>query len=303
MRTLTASGRAPAALLALLLAGGVSAAQAGPYDADRPGWRSLELSAAKFLLRANTRVEARLQSSAQIADSLRDTPVGRPVPPPEVVLELTHSTTGLGRESLTTLWLDPWTGAALQRTQQDSGSDPRLRTYRFTDIGAYHYTRWPATPAEQALPPAQWSRIEEGLRKYDAPGLVGPVTEPNGLLWLAAAAELLKPGDQVQIHAYSRRHLHRVTIEAAAWRSIRVDHEERSPAGSQRRRGTVQALVLRIRGSPLDPAADAEDFELLGLRGDLELLLDPRTRVPLELHGRVRVVGQLTVRLNRVTLR
>ena len=39
------------------------------------------------------------------------------------------------------------------------------------------------------------------------------------------------------------------------------------------------------------------DLELLGLRGRLELLLDPATRAPLELSGDVKIVGTVTLRL------
>ena len=42
---------------------------------------------------------------------------------------------------------------------------------------------------------------------------------------------------------------------------------------------------------------------MLGLRGKLELLLDPATRAPLQLSGNVKVLGGVTLRLAAVRLR
>ena len=68
--------------------------------------------------------------------------------------------------------------------------------------------------------------------------------------------------------------------------------------GAVQRTGKVQALRLSLQGLPV-PGGDPEDddLELLGLRGRLELLLEPATRAPLQLSGNVKVVGAVTLRL------
>lgn len=296
------------ALLPLTMPLPLRAAPAAPqeltaYDSQRPRWTKLELKASKLFMSANARVEARLLPAGEVAAQLLDTPTGRPVPAGERVLSMTYAASGFGRESLTTLWADPVTGATLQRTQLDGGNRQRQRSYRFADVGAYHYTRWPATPAEKSQPPAQWTKREEGMRAYPAGAVNQPVTEATALLWLAAAAPLAQKGERIEVLTFSRRHVNRVLVEVTGRRKVEVDFQEQSAAGTKRRRERIDALVLRLRGAPLDAGADAEDFELLGLSGDLELLLDPVNRLPLELHGRVKVAGQVTVRLRSAVLR
>jgi hypothetical protein len=94
-------------------------------------------------------------------------------------------------------------------------------------------------------------------------------------------------------------------MEVTGTRAVKVDFVETSAAsGTRRRQERIEAIALRLRGVPMDaPGDDDEPFELLGLRGDLELLLDPQTRVPLQLKGRVKIAGPLTVRLREAMLR
>ncbi len=289
-----------------LLAGAVPAAPATPatpaFDRDRPLWQELDFSASKFLMSATAKVEARIRAAREVAPQLMGTPAGRPLPPGEDVLEMIYTASGLGRESLTTLWADPVTGATLQRTQLDAGE--RRRTYRFTDIGAYHYTRWPATPREESLAPEQWTRRTEGMRPYSDGAEGKPVTEATVLLWMVGAADLSKRGDRLEAFTFSRKRVNRVIVEVTGTRDVQVDFREKDASGEHRHRGALKALELRVRGSPLTPSADEdEEFELLGLRGDLVILLDPKTRAPLELRGHIKYAGQVTVHLRRVVLR
>jgi hypothetical protein len=289
----------------LLLAQVATAATAGAptLDAGRPRWSVLEYAASKLLLSATARVEAAIRPAVAVSGSLRTTPEGRPLPPGTDVLELTLAANTFGRESLTSLWADPVTGATLQRLQRDAGSRTRERVYRFTDVGAYHYTRWPADAREADLPPERWSSAAEGMRAWSAAARGQPVTEASVLLWTVGAAALDRPGDRLEALTFSRRQVNRVTIEVTGRRLVAVDYLERGPAGSRQRRESTEALVLRLSGTPLEASPGDEEFELLGLRGDLEMLLDPQSRALLELRGRVKIAGQVTVRLKRITLK
>ena len=74
----------------------------------------------------------------------------------------------------------------------------------------------------------------------------------------------------------------------------------------------IQELPPEDRGHFLAEAGLAEpglnvliraSFELLGLQGDLELLLEPVARIPVQLSGTVKIAGQVTIRLQEATLR
>lgn len=272
-------------------------------EAPEPRWSRLEFSASKFLMTARFSVEVRQRPAADIGHSLLGVPRGLPVAPGDAVLELAYRMSGFGQQSTATLWADPASGASLQQTEVDSGRRQRVRDYRFTDLGAWHFSRWPASRSEESLPPAQWTRLGEGLRAY--PATIGdrPVASAITLLWLAASGHYVRPGERSEVLVFSRGQVSRVGIEFRGQRSIQVDYREQDASGTRRRRGKVDALVLAIRGQPVEPAGGDDKFELLGLQGELELLLDPLTRVPLQLSGTVRIAGQVTVRLQEATLR
>lgn len=281
-----------------------AAAGDAALDPGRVGWSALEFSASKLLLSARAEVTARIVPAAAVTGQLVATPAGEPLRPGREVLEMSYQASGFGRSSTTTLWADPGTGAMLQQVALDTSGRLRERTYRYTDIGAYHYTRRPADHREESRPPTAWTDLSEGMRAYSAGAAGQSVTAATVLLWLVAAADLSRSGDRLEVLAFSRRHVNRVTIEVTGYRTASIDFTEQRPADKpRRRRGKVEAIALRLNGKPLDASADDEPFELLGLQGDLELLLDPSTRAPLQLRGRVRIAGDVTVRLRRAALR
>jgi len=290
------------ALLALApgLASAADAARTTTLDPARVGWSEIRMTASKFFLTAESRLALRTVAGSTVTPDLLV--VGHehftPLTPGPEVLELVYDTRGAGRKSRLTLLMDPVSGAAFQRVQHDQDKKPRFRTYRFGVEGAYHRTFWPATASEQSLQPKAWTRTTEGLRAYPVPPGKHTVVEPTGLLYAIAAASLDKPGDTADILVFRRRDTQMIRITVLPSREVSVSYDEVWPAGTVPRSGKVRPLRFSLQGLPVpggDP--DDDDLELLGLRGKLELLLDPATRAPLELSGDVKILGRVTLRL------
>ena len=119
----------------------------------------------------------------------------------------------------------------------------------------------------------------------------------------ALGAALDDAGDKIQVPVFSRNHLILVEVTVEGVGKARVDYVETSPSGKRKVKKTVEALRLKIDSRHLDPDSDEGDFEFLGLRGDVEILLDKTTRVPLQVSGRVPVAGSVHIRLQRVVLK
>jgi hypothetical protein len=288
-------------LLALLaLVPGPAGARDPALDPARVGWSEIRMTARKFFLTAESRLALRVVPGDAVTPGLLavDNRQFTPLAAGKEVLELVYDTRGVGRKSQLTLLMDPVSGAALQRVQHDQGGKPRFRTYRFGLEGAYHRTFWPATASEETLPPGAWTRTTEGLRAYPLPPDEHPVMEATGLLYAIAAAPLDRPGDAADMLVFRRRDTQAVRVTVLPPRQVAVRYDEVRPTGTVRRDGTVTALRLSLRGVP-GPGGDPQDqdVELLGLRGELELLLDTATRAPLELSGDVKVVGNVTLQL------
>jgi len=292
----------PVALLALsaLAPGTALAGAAGEVlDPARVGWSEIRMTASKLFLTAEARLTLRTVAGTAVQPDLLAVPTGpfTPLLPGAEVLEVLYDARGAGRVSRLTLLMDPRSGAAFQRTQHDQQGKQRFRTYRFGTEGAYHRTFWPADASEKSLPPARWTETSEGLRAYPEPPGRRPVVEPTGLLYAVAAAALDEPGDTVDLLIFRRRDTQVVRVEVLPPREVSVQYDELWAKGAVQRTGQVRPLRLALQGLPVPGADPDEEMELLGLRGRLELLLDPATRAPLQLSGNVKIVGTVTFRL------
>jgi hypothetical protein len=283
---------------------GLSAAEGGLLDASRIGWSNLSYRASKLFITVDADISIVPTSGAQLAQALMEPGEGQAIPPAAAAQTLKFQTAFFGRQSTTTLSLNSDTGAALQRTSHDSGSRYRHRIYRYTDIGAYNRTRWPVGKAEEKLPDdqwPQWSEAGEGMTAYPEAAVGSILTDPAGLLYIVGAAPLDKAGDLFVIYAYVRGHVHRVEIEVAGREQIKLSYEEH---GKQvvKHKDKQEALKLLIRGEGLDDGDSEDEFELLGLRGDIVMHIDPRTRAPLQIEGRVKIAGHTKMRIRRLVL-
>lgn len=298
---------APRSAFALLLAlcaalAPPAAPGAAPLDPGRIAWREIHMTGRVLFMSASARLAVSQRPVETIRAAMRRVPAGQALLPGDTVTELRYDATGFGRRSTITLWMDPLTGAALQSTHHDDGARLRHRTYRYTDGGAWLWTAWPGD-GEAGRPHDEWSRREEGRRQWPAAAGNAPVIEASGLLYALATAPLAAQGDTLTLHVHQRRQVHGVRATVTGTVDVPADYRARRAAGTQAQRGTVSALAIRLEGQAVEDADDDDEgVEIFGIGGPLEVALDPVTRVPLQIRGRVKVFGGVTLRLAEVRL-
>ena len=81
--------------------------------------------------------------------------------------------------------------------------------------------------------------------------------------------------------------------------NTRVNYKEVTATGNVRQKNRIDLIRIRILGVAADPL-DEENFELLGMH-QVELLIDPGTRAPVELSGKVPFFGRVTFKLDELT--
>jgi hypothetical protein len=297
------------ALLHLGLAqAGDRAAAAPVLDPARVGWSEIRMTATKLFLTAEAHLALRTVPDQSIDGALLPIPGMSAIAPRDEVLELVYEASGLGRRSRLTLLMDPASGAAIQGIHHDLEGKHRYRVWRYGETGAYQRTRRPLNRSEEALPPQEWTKASEGPRIYPVDPAGRPVLESTGLLYAIAAAALEHPGDRLELLVFRRRDTQIVQVEVMAPRTLSTNHTELWPNGAVQRRKEVAALRLRVRGLPVVDASGTPsdkkdaDFELLGLRGNIELALDAETRTPLLLSGSAPIFGKVTLHLDEVRL-
>lgn len=295
--------------LLLLVAGLPLSSAAEPGGADAPGldperltWRELSLSASKFGLTSSSVVRIAPVAAQEAERELLPAGQGTPLQPDGAVLEVELETRFLGRVNLVRAWFDPRRATAFQRIRLDSGRRRGYKASRFTREGLLSRRRSPRRdqPDED---PDTWEPGAEQLDPYpDWLEPEEPITLPGVLLYVASVAPLAEDAPGLQIATFASHSVSMVTLVVEGRETIAVDYLERLPDGEERRvEGPVSALRVALRSlAPDDPDGD---LGLLGLRGAVRILIDPVARVPLEVRGRVPVVGLVHVRLEQVELR
>jgi hypothetical protein len=210
----------------------------------------------------------------------------------------------LGKRSELDLWLDPDSAAAIQRTQLETGRKVRHhrhRALRFTETGVFNVTHR-ATDETVDRPWREWAPSEVFESYPSDVGEDATVTEPSALFYLLAVADLERVGDSLTTLVFSKGRLMRVRMSVVDRAGIKADYIEVSDSGETRIRGRRETLRIAVEGTSVAPGASERDFEFLGLRGDVEIFLEPARRLPLQIAGDLRYAGRGRVRLQRVVL-
>lgn len=269
------------------------------FDSDRIGWAAVEMSASKLLVSMDVSMSLEDLTVASAAARLVTPMSAGEKTGLERVVALRFVTEGLGRRNEVELLMNPDNGAALQRTTFRTGHRPKYRIYRFEDDRILRLTRRPAS-GEDDLPPDRWSDLSEEVYSYPSDSSNTTVVEATSLIYLAATSDIAGSGDRVEILALASDEFHRVDLVGEQPGNIGVDYFSIGGERIERKTGKTSAVRVAIKARALDPS-QGEEFELLGLK-NLEVFLDPTTRIPLKLRGKVDFFGRVEFELNHVTL-
>jgi hypothetical protein len=276
----------------------------GALDPQRVAWKELRFTARKLGLSAT--VDIRLDASAVEhfgADGRRraDTSSAPPLRSPEILLESTSHLPG--RTFLARERVDPLEARAREIVDTEVGAKNHRKTYSLTGRGFLYDLLEPASRSETALAPEGWTRRTRTFAVYPKafpPGAA--LTGPAGLLYAASAAGLTAPGDYLTMYVLVQTQVERVTVRVEGVEQVPLDFEEDSGGAINTVREQLSAVRLVARSQPLEPAS-ASAFRIFGLEGDVEILWDPVRRIPVELTGKVKLLGHVEVRLASATLR
>lgn len=204
----------------------------------------------------------------------------------------------MGRKSLISLWFDP-DGSAFQRTQTDTGSKQRIKTYRILKDG---YVSQQVKPKknEKDQPPAKWTEIGKGHKTFKTLPPAGTIiAEPTALYYLLSASTLNKPGDKFEKYIFTKHGIFLLKLHAVDHQEIEADYVQQQEGKKLTTRGEIKTLHIRMNATPLDPA-EAADFDFLGLKGDIHLYMEPTSRVLLQISGKADIIGHTDIKLKEV---
>lgn len=279
----------------------LSQAQNSALDPSRVKWSGLHYKTYIFFFSMNVKAQLNQISQSAAKNALLTPKEGEgTMPQADPSYRIDLDTKIMGRKSFISLWFDP-NGNAFQRTQTDTGSKQRLKTYRITKNG--YYTRQ-AKPKEQELdlPPNQWTDIGEGKKKFNKlPATGATIVEPTALYYLVSASNLNKPGDTFQKYMFTKHGIYQLNLQAIDYKNIEVNFKsQQNGKKTTVRSDEYKTLHIKMNAVPLDPAG-ADDFDFLGLKGDIDLYIDPASRVLVQISGDADIIGYTDIKLQAVT--
>ena len=283
--------RAAAAFVAVLAAA-LPVAVAG----SEPPWQRLEFRAKKLFLSADAAVEFDPTAALPANDHC----AGRPSLPASAA-RIRIESSMLGRRSTFSLWFDPESLQAHIRIQEERGGRNRYKSYTFCE-GSVEAERATPNAGEADLPVSEWTHRYP--LAYEVPaGLAAPLSEPSALLHLVGRLATLpaEPGVASRtVPVFSNRQV----------LAVRIDRDpevvQAVPGFTIAGGSSPEELTLvRFTLTPVAMGREgrAEDFELLGLEGEIEILAARELQLPVSISGRLPPAGRVTVRLRHVELR
>lgn len=285
----------PVAVLLVTSAAAPMDRQPAPFDPGNLQWTRLELKARKLIFTARSEVRLRSVASPEAAALWIDSPEGVAVQAAGPrVLEITIESSGLGKESTNTVWFNPGRGDAIDYFKQRHGKNGYRKDARFADRGTFVLRRAPIDRDEAERPFPEWSKIEKFSYPYPQEVRCRGISDPAVLFYMLSARTAAELRD---VCVFSSKQMVPLAIEEVGSEKLRVDYDEIRAAETHRRSGEVDAVRVAVR-----PAEGTDDFELLGLDGAIEVLLEKTTRVPLEVRGRIGGLGGVKIKLTAVEL-
>jgi hypothetical protein len=278
-----------------------SLAQDSEFDPARVKWKSLSYKTHVLFFGMNIEVQMNQISLATSKAALLEPKSGQgTMPQTDPTYRLDLDTKILGRNSAISLWFDP-DGSAFQRTQTDTGKKHRVKTYRILENGYYSLQAKPRED-EKELAPNMWTDRGEGENKFNKLPPAGTIiSEPTALYYLASASPLNKPGDKFEQYIFTKHGIYQLYFRAVDYQNLEVQFEINHSGESE----TVyddeyKTLHVKMHGVPIDASAE-DDFDLLGLKGEIDLYLDPKTRVLVQISGSLDIIGYTDIKLKAVT--
>jgi hypothetical protein len=295
------------ALMSLLVLGVAlpQAVSAESLDPSRVAWTDLVYKGKKLMFSIDAEIGIEVVPSAKVKKSLVEATKGEGLyPEGDSSVLLTLTSEGLGTKARTRFWLGPEAGVALQRAGISEKKSKRGRkTHRFTETGVQIFFHEPAQ-GEDATRPENWTGGSDRFDSYpDWAGTDLQVSESTALFYLLAVAELNKPGDQIQFPVVSKGQLALAELKVVGLESIKVDYMRESGGKTVRVRGQVPVIKILVEAQQLDPGAEEADLDFMNMKGDIAIYLDPESRAPLRISGKVPVAGMAHVRVQRITLK
>lgn len=193
---------------------------------------------------------------------------------------------------------DPATDRVLSLTRVSRGKEQRMKAYQYGTNFVVRERRNP--PADTNAPPEQWPVAHSNNVNYPASRGNTVVTSPYLLLILATQLQAQGPDKSMDVIVHTDLNFYRVKLTSGNGVPVKANFQV---AGQEAVSGTFETTAVAIHASPEGKLEDKDDFSLLGLQGEIILLFDRKSGLPLQIRGEAPRIGATEINLKSATLR
>ncbi len=267
-------------------------------------WSKLRYTASKMFISFNTDVEASILDNAQTNALLIDTDKTgeRLLTASDQNLKISMHSSFLGQTANIDFIMNDQ-GTALQRSSLNTGSRLRYRRFRYLPGGAWSIKRYPKEK-ERDLPWQQWS--QKTIDRYHvnvADNAQMSLSEAEALFYFASVVPFEKKGDHFTTYMFDDNNAIKLDMTAEYAKQLFVDFDVHSKGHSENIDRKIEVIKVRVKATPYPASDQKADFSFLGYKGDIDLYIDPKRHIIVELAGKADHVGDIHIRLQEVTLR
>ena len=268
-----------------------------------PHWQALEFESKSIWGTANSRIEFKQKSLAEVEGDWRN-PTGKAylMPSGAQVWELKVFASVGKNEARLHLLMEPHSADILQRDRFTIGrKNRRNKFYRYHAKGVSRIRQEPLRE-EVSLPPPQWS--QSSLQEVRFPELPAAriLTSPYALLLLVSTTPL-EIAQDAEFYLHTDFNLYRVILRRGNNSRLQTSylwHGENGASSRYQEEREVETIQVQVEATSLAP--DKPDFELMGLTGKISILLDAEQRVPLRIMGTAPRIGKTHLDLIAATV-
>jgi hypothetical protein len=280
-------------------------------DPERVSWIQLLYKIKSFSADVVTHIQLESLPAAAVEAALIQSSQGTPIeviPPESKRITVNYDVDYILKPPVQTInqvWFNPKDAAALGRLRLRRGNNDFKNVYRFTEQGVFRHHLEPKSQQEAPEQPEQWSDVKDSFYSYDLDQLgCRNATERLVLIYIASASALSDSMEPQSFCAFGRRQLFNVRLIPQGLHTLEVDYIEKTPQGEARRLKEVEALKIAIEPRPLPSDLDeVEEFSFLGFQEDIAIYVDSVSGLPLQISGKIAVVGQATIKLHEAWFR
>ena len=201
-----------------------------------------------------------------------------------------------GSATRASVWFDADSGQVLMRER--TGSKGSSKIHRFGERGAGRLRLEAADSRQAQLPIVEWTSRSRKFFPYDmARAGCSSITVPAQLIYSISSQPT-----HTRHCVFHDGALYRVRFDPQGGEEHAVSYSLHTAGGRRQVSGARRLERIALRIEPLDTKARIEDFELLELRGELTIHLDPEYRIPVLLGGSRAGLGSMTIRLTDASL-